>query len=142
MVFPMFLTHSYLPVLNAGHMVPLDIPSVALDMIKAFVKGQNFNGFEQSIERDLIGDESCPVCPSCDASDTSAPSLPSENFNHSNVPLILGIVVACVGVIYWQSKKHRLMAARRTVNAAVDYDLELHNTGQYQDEWADNMQTI
>ena len=55
----------YLKVLESGHMVPMDVPDVSLDMLRIFVFGDSFGDYQQ----DIIGlakgkaGESCPVCP-------------------------------------------------------------------------------
>lgn len=45
---------SYLVVLDAGHMVPLDVPDVALDMIRRFINDQGFESKRQGVEN-LVG---------------------------------------------------------------------------------------
>ncbi|CAN0480730.1 unnamed protein product, partial [Hapterophycus canaliculatus] len=39
---------TFLVVLNSGHMVPLDQPRAALDMLRRFVRGQPFSDSEQA----------------------------------------------------------------------------------------------
>jgi carboxypeptidase D len=50
---------TYLVVLNAGHMVPLDVPAAALDMIRRFLANQSFQDKQQaigmSLEEDIAG---------------------------------------------------------------------------------------
>jgi hypothetical protein len=58
----------YLKVLDSGHMVPMDVPDVSLDMMRTLVFGESFDSFEQSIGRasqqsSSSAGASCPVCP-------------------------------------------------------------------------------
>ena len=69
---------TFLKVLDAGHMVPMDVPEVALDMMKAFLYPTYFSknnkkkssgpfstylqGLQLSLEQ---ADPSCPACPDC-----------------------------------------------------------------------------
>lgn len=63
---------TYLVVLNAGHMVPLDVPAAALDMIKRFVANESFQDKEQGIGMSL---EEAPVAAA--AVEGAAVALPS-----------------------------------------------------------------
>ncbi|KAL3935697.1 MAG: hypothetical protein SGBAC_008838 [Bacillariaceae sp.] len=60
----------YLKVKNSGHMVPMDVPDVALDMIKTLIYNKSFDDYEQRISRMTKpedgngGTTNCPVCPS------------------------------------------------------------------------------
>lgn len=70
----------YLKVLHSGHMVPMDVPDVSLDMLRNLVFGVSFDDYEQSIQRagQKPGGENCPVCPAqttCEA----CPVCPSNN---------------------------------------------------------------
>jgi len=57
----------FLKVLDAGHMVPMDVPAIALDMMFTFMYSQRegtFNTYKQTINPQVDnGDASCPVCP-------------------------------------------------------------------------------
>jgi hypothetical protein len=60
----------YLKVKGSWHMVPMDVPSVALDMIRALIYEKSFDDYEQHIASQGKGDKSdddqgsnCPVCP-------------------------------------------------------------------------------
>ncbi len=77
----------YLKVLNSGHMVPMDVPDVSLDMMRNLVFGVSFDDFEQQLERSAESNkehcpvcpaplvcETCPVCPSREADKDTAPS--------------------------------------------------------------------
>jgi carboxypeptidase D len=55
----------FLKVLNSGHMVPMDVPHVALDMMRTLVYGKSFQSYQQAITPKATPvDPSCPVCPS------------------------------------------------------------------------------
>jgi len=57
----------FLKVLNSGHMVPLDVPSVALDMLRTFVYNESFLTYKQTIEpkQKADGDVDCPILVDC-----------------------------------------------------------------------------
>ena len=58
----------FLKVLDAGHMVPMDVPEVALDMMVAFLYSDNhaFDTYDQGLTRTTpTRDASCPLCPQC-----------------------------------------------------------------------------
>ena len=45
-------------------MVPMDLPTVALDMLKTFIYGQSFEDKKQSLGTELPSECSlCPICP-------------------------------------------------------------------------------
>jgi len=60
----------YLKVKDSGHMVPMDLPDVALDMIRTLIYNQNFDDYEQRINRMANPEDgknvgtNCPVCES------------------------------------------------------------------------------
>ena len=54
----------FLKVLNSGHMVPMDVPLPALDMIQTFMYHRSFKTFEQNIKARVAPVHSCPVCTS------------------------------------------------------------------------------
>ena len=75
----------FLKVLNSGHMVPMDVPGVALDMLETFIYKQSFQTYKQDLnavkpsESESGGggggsssSSSCPKCPAqekCDDDD-------------------------------------------------------------------------
>jgi hypothetical protein len=65
----------YLKVLNAGHMVPMDVPDVSLDMLRTFVFNQSFQTYPQFIydlaKVDAKGDQACDPPSSLSSSSTS-----------------------------------------------------------------------
>jgi carboxypeptidase D len=76
----------FLKVLNAGHMVPMDVPLPALDMIQTFMYHKSFQTFEQKIKPKAAPEHSCPVC-SISGDTTQMEGRPSWMF------ALLGIVV-------------------------------------------------
>ena len=57
----------YLKVMNSGHMVPLDVPEIALDMIRTFVHHGSFTSRLQKLGRTASPvPASCPVCLDCE----------------------------------------------------------------------------
>jgi carboxypeptidase D len=63
----------YLKVLDSGHMVPMDVPEISLDLIRLFMYEQSFNSFQQEIGAmsQAQGQPSCPICPTCDYDDVA-----------------------------------------------------------------------
>jgi len=57
----------YLKVKEAGHMVPMDQPERALDMIRTFIYELSFKeGLHQTLQSKVFSGEECVSCPSCD----------------------------------------------------------------------------
>jgi len=58
----------FLKVLNSGHMVPMDIPSIALEMMQIFLSSGSFQSSKQNLDSRVPGSEgSCGICPTCEA---------------------------------------------------------------------------
>lgn len=126
------LTCSLSPsVLNAGHMVPLDVPEVALEMISTFVQGQSFSDFEQKIDRDLMDDDSCPICPTCDKGGSASASTSQSSQPWVGMFWLVGGIGACFAVLYWNERKIR----RRVASSTTSYNLEMRNADEYRDEY-------
>jgi carboxypeptidase D len=57
----------FLKVLNSGHMVPMDVPGVALDMLQTFIYKQSFQTYKQNLNAENGSDSgsssSCSKCP-------------------------------------------------------------------------------
>lgn len=69
-------------VLNAGHMVPMDIPDVSLDMLRNLVFGNSFRDYEQILARSTEEGNGCAVCPqptTCDECPTCEPLAEGED---------------------------------------------------------------
>jgi len=68
----------YLKVKDSGHMVPMDVPEIALDMIRTLIYNKSFEDYEQRISRMAKPEGSendatnCPVCPSEEKYDDDA----------------------------------------------------------------------
>ena len=66
---------SFLKILDAGHMVPMDLPDVSLDMVQAFVFHSGFGSHTQTLRRSLdpapkdCPTKQCKVCPECEVCD-------------------------------------------------------------------------
>ena len=68
----------FLKLLNAGHMVPMDLPDISLDMIKVFLAGASFADKSQGLHRSSSAPPaSCPICATCPA-EGECPKCPSE----------------------------------------------------------------
>mmetsp|Transcript_3321 Transcript_3321/g.9196 ORF Transcript_3321/g.9196 Transcript_3321/m.9196 type:complete len:209 (-) Transcript_3321:52-678(-) len=60
-----FRNLSFLKVIDSGHMVPMDVPGVALDMLRTFVYGESFRTYQQKLSSNgEIVSHGCPTCPS------------------------------------------------------------------------------
>jgi len=82
---------TFLKVLGAGHMVPMDVPQVALDMMMTFLYNPNegaFDTYAQTLTMALESrDASCPSCRTCPAQQECPicdDSTPSSNFGNNN----------------------------------------------------------
>ena len=75
----------FLKLLNAGHMVPLDLPKQSLEMMQTFMSGESFDQSPQSINSQDKQD-SCPACPSstCDVCDDCSLVSKDDDSNNSN----------------------------------------------------------
>ena len=67
----------YLKVLDSGHMVPMDVPEVSLDMLQTFIYKKSFDSYKQLLsavrkESNPTG-ANCPVCPTASGSDKDCP---------------------------------------------------------------------
>jgi carboxypeptidase D len=80
----------FLKLMGSGHMVPLDIPNVALDMIRAFVYGASFDTNKQLLDRAKTVSDSCPVCSTCDDSNET----PKQNTNTDTNSSVGGFVIS------------------------------------------------
>jgi Serine carboxypeptidase len=58
----------FLKVLDSGHMVPMDVPDISLDMIRTFLYRKSFLSYKQEIDTLSQADShpSCPICPTCE----------------------------------------------------------------------------
>jgi hypothetical protein len=132
----------YLKILNAGHMVPLDVPEVALEMIRTFVYGRSFDAYEQRLDRALPND-TCEPCPSCDVVPDAKPSptAPSAEDNavlkyviaHSWLGALLAVSFFLVVLLWVRRRQERAGAVRmQRMGSGELYELELKD--QYRDQ--------
>jgi carboxypeptidase D len=84
----------FLKLMGSGHMVPLDIPNVALDMIRAFVYGDSFDTNQQLLDRAKTVDDSCPACSTCDDSDKTTDGTSKQNTNTNESGSVGGFVIS------------------------------------------------
>jgi len=122
----------FLKVLDAGHMVPMDVPNVALDMIRLFVQGGSFQNSKQALERRASRDAKCPACSSCaNAGPSSGRAEPSQTHDDSKVgafaTMYIGIVAFLVFIVVFVfvgifRRQRRTFEGRFVV---PQYDMEL-----------------
>ena len=64
----------FLKLMDSGHMVPLDIPDKALDMMRILMHGGSFETSPQKLPNAVSsGGDSCPLCPTCDECEVCPP---------------------------------------------------------------------
>jgi hypothetical protein len=132
----------FLKVMNAGHMVPMDVPGVALDMMKLFVHNGSFNKSQQRLNK-KDDQESCPLCPKCQARDSKSESIddkPSSSegaktsskmapYVISYAWLVAGVAVfAFTIVLFTRRRSHQLLSSQ-----LPPYEVELSHDN-YKDE--------
>ncbi|CAB9507783.1 Pheromone-processing carboxypeptidase KEX1 [Seminavis robusta] len=131
----------YLKVMDSGHMVPMDVPEVSLDMMRLFVFGGEgaFQYSPQALDRSIKTDGTCPSCPVCPANitnfqidslskgseDTDDASSADNTKLYVGLGLLAGVIVVVIGLQFRSKRKTR-------VNGA-SYDLEMRG-GTYFDE--------
>lgn len=121
---------TYLKVLEAGHMVPMDQPAVSLAMMKILVSGQVTNGFLNSRQQldssDSNKEKSCSLseCPNC---------VPEHTFTSSYIyvgvmlaAISLGVLLTCLFV-----RRQNTNRAKRELIVATEEadDLQLVSEG-------------
>lgn len=140
----------YLKVLGAGHMVPMDLPDVSLDMMRNFVFGNSFSDYEQGLVGSKKGNggqncpvspantgcEACPLCP--DESDKAQDPDDSSSIREEHPPvtitlpvaqnqIVAGFVISSLAVaicMCWLLGCCR----RKKDRTALHYDMELPTT--------------
>ena len=137
---------SYLKILEAGHMVPMDQPAVALTMIQTLVYGTggSKNGFLSSIQNLARADTNkdarmCKLdeCPDCVAPVGGRPTVPKDAVVASMTwgsvgvwlaSFVMGIIFTCLC-----QRRQRAVQAKRVL-ASLDDDMELtENDSIYRD---------
>lgn len=129
----------FLKIMDAGHMVPLDVPNVAFEMMKTFVYKGSFQASQQRLDRSLPKSDECPVCPTCptDGGKSSTPDTSSRanlpggivnTFPWITVGAFLGVVIL---VVTLARRRRRFRPVAST--SPLDYDMELRESSQYSD---------
>jgi hypothetical protein len=128
----------FLKLLNAGHMVPMDLPRQSLDMMSTFLYGKSFEESAQNI-KPQNKDESCPICPSttCDpsspcgdcSSETGQSASASYRLSRDKVPWVVACITTLALVFVLMRSRRRRGDHRELVS---EYDLELRE-GSYSD---------
>ena len=133
----------FLKVMDSGHMVPMDVPDVALDMMRLFVYGGAgaFKYSPQTLHREVENNGACPLCPACPANSTnyqvdSISAAGGEGGGAGNGMAKLGVGVALAGLLFVSA----FFLARRSRyskhSQAATYDLEMRG-GTYFDDPSD-----
>jgi hypothetical protein len=116
----------FLKLFESGHMVALDVPNVALDMIRTFVYGASFETNQQVLDQAETVSETCTVCPTCD-DDAGTPKTNTEStFGRLVVSyswlvafMVLGGFILVLGV----SSRRRLSTNRLPLSDSFDMEL-------------------
>lgn len=147
----------FLKLKNAGHMVPLDIPDIAFDMMKALIEyNTNTNSFAskvQKIESKVVVDDTCEICPTCLIRDsnaqqshevdndhdnnnrddsTSTTSVGAFSISYSWLVAGLGIFafIVSIGMIRRRQQSYRrLVGSTNNINNTSSFDIELRANG-------------
>lgn len=132
--------------MESGHMVPMDVPDVALDMMKVFIYGGDgaFQFSPQSLDRSADTNGQCPSCPTCLTNSTNfdfdssrenpgfaSQSSKGSSSSSSSIHLGIGLALAAalvVGLIIYKRK-----SSSRRLNRIPAYDLEMRG-GTYFDK--------
>jgi len=120
----------FLKVLNSGHMVPMDLPSVALEMMQIFLSSGSFQSSKQNLDSRVPGSgEGCPVCRGC----TSPPDLDDNddndvevhiNTSHETTYIKYGMIGAFIVAIIISSFSALYAALFQRTSAGSDYSYE------------------
>jgi carboxypeptidase D len=128
----------YLKIMDAGHMVPMDVPNVALDMMKLFVLNGSFNAHKQQLVATIDDTASCPTCPTCLERDSGS-ALPTTNDSGSEnrngmVSISYWWIVSSAGIIVFGGIYIIMTSTRRKTTTIAthqripQYELELRDT--------------
>lgn len=122
---------SFLKLLNSGHMVPLDIPSHALEMVRNHMYSKSFDssaqtvsGVQQPADADCPACPSnhCPVCPHC--TESSSSSSASSRLSGAVLAGIAAAALVTIGCFCYASKRRRIFGGGSSA-MVPQYDLEL-----------------
>ena len=131
-----YLNLKFLKVMDAGHMVPMDVPNVALDMMKIFVANGNFNSNQQELDVKMEDGGTCPICPTCLERDSAVPgtadSAPANAVVISYTWLIFGsLILVMTGMLtlHWIRPRRSTLSTTTARHQPVpQYELELRDT--------------
>jgi carboxypeptidase D len=137
----------YLKLLDSGHMVPMDLPDVALDMMRLFMYGGDgaFQYSPQSLDRSADINHNCPSCPVCPTNFTNYDHAADDGrastdgggstsgiFSPTKSRLWIGISLGAMFIVgLYLLKLQRSRYANRSTVAS--YDLEMRG-GTYFDD--------
>jgi len=146
----------FLKVMDSGHMMPMDVPDVALEMMRILIYNDSFEQSEQKLQRMESSDQGCAACPTCDVCptcpvaesskqsasssetvDASADGLENPNevlkfiVAHSWIGALLAVLVFVFALALFRRRPDQ----RVPVYVDEDnYDLELRESRIYRDE--------
>ena len=143
----------FLKIMNAGHMVPMDVPNVAADMMKLFTYGGSFETSLQKLKQGDPQDKSCPVCPTCynrepptSSSSEESHSKPSATvkdkgqmgtfvISYAWMVAGLGFLVFLLVIAVLRRRSGGSSSFSSSQRAVVpQYDIELRDSVAYRDE--------
>jgi len=143
----------FLKILNAGHMVPMDQPFVALQMMSTFMYKKSFSDADQGLSRS-DSSVSCN-CPKVDCSKdfhmenrSAGPMMPDTEANRSTAPVITGgnhaiglawsaALIASLALVSYAWRRRQRTFRGEPVASATDEDFEVEDTGlevRYRDD--------
>eukprot|EP00934_Nitzschia_sp_Nitz4_P005883 Nitzschia sp. Nitz4//scaffold36_size144017//87077//88939//NITZ4_003100-RA/size144017-processed-gene-0.82-mRNA-1//-1//CDS//3329549498//5873//frame0 len=140
----------FLKILDSGHMVPMDVPDISLEMMQNLLFDESFQTYKQNLGLAELTDEcgecpsvssECPVCQTCPPGESSSTLSPAsgddDDSDGSQVSAVqqpgspasfaLGMIVtaAVLGIAYCFFSKARSPTGGQ---AKVQRDLELQST--------------
>lgn len=153
----------FLKILEAGHMVPMDVPGVALDMMKLFTYSGSFDTSKQNLPTGGSGKDeaTCPICPTCLERDSAVPDPPPNKqddvaasaansgdnskmgtFVISYAWLVAGVGLAAFCLLVSVVRKRGSASAVHRAAIVPQYELELRegngkNSSTYRDDFSD-----
>ena len=151
----------YLKVIDSGHMVPMDVPDVSLDMMRTLMFQGNFDNFEQRINREKQSDSpaNCPVCPQVPAATPAecpvCPECPTDESNSNQIPpkdgsntttieipevdgqIVVAAAVSALVVFLCLCYCCYCRSNKAAKKERLQYDMELPRHGGYHDELED-----
>jgi carboxypeptidase D len=139
-----FQNLKFLKILDAGHMVPMDVPSVSLDMMKLFTSNGSFDAHKQMLEAGKEDSGSCPTCPTCLERDSGLVPATSQSqtgngednrlgsFAISFAWLVAGATLASFACFVSMATKRRQLRPTIPTHIPVpQYELELRESSYH-----------